>query len=82
MDATEDFEFSPLLEAEVEKVMMREKRPSTENEQESEMMAPRIAQLKDELEKKDKVIAKLKKDNYALKVKFSVVAMDYVTICS
>ena len=33
-----------------------------------EMMGPRIAQLKDELEKREKIITKLKKDNIALKV--------------
>ncbi len=32
-------------------------------------MMPRIAQLKDELEKKDKAITRLKKDNLTLKVK-------------
>ena len=31
-------------------------------------MIPRIAHLKDELEKRDKVIARLKKDNATLKV--------------
>ena len=63
-------ESSPLLEdveAEVLKLMDQEKRPSKESELERKMMEPRIAQLKDELEKKDKIIAKLKKDNSALK---------------
>lgn len=65
-------EFTPALledvEAEVKKVMTREKQPSTDSDQDREMMAPRIAQLKDEVEKKDKIIAKLRKDNTALKV--------------
>lgn len=68
MDVTE---FTPLLEdveAEVKKVMIREKRPSMESDQDREMMGPRIAQLKDELEKKDKIIAKFRKDNTTLKV--------------
>lgn len=34
-------------------------------------LIPRIAHLEDKLEKKDKVIAKLKKDNLALKVSYS-----------
>lgn len=34
-------------------------------------MVPRIAHLEDKLEKRDKIIMKLKKDNAALKVKFS-----------
>ena len=50
----------------MKKVMTREKKPS--KDWDSEMMGPRIAQLENELEKKDKIIAKLKKDNTALKV--------------
>ena len=33
-------------------------------------MIPRIAQLEDEIEKKDRVITKLKKNNLTLKVKY------------
>ena len=47
------------VEAELEKVMTKEKRPSRESQQDREMMEPRIAQLKDELEKKDIIITKL-----------------------
>lgn len=42
-------------------------------------MVPRIAHLEDKLEKRDKIIMKLKKDNAALKVKFSC---DAIIFCS
>lgn len=70
MDVTE---FSPLLEdveTEVKEIMIKEKRSISKGSElgDMEMMGPRIAQLKDELEKRDKIITKLKKDNIALKV--------------
>ena len=70
MDVTE---FSPLLEDvenEVKEIMIKEKKSISKGSELGgmEMMGPRIAQLKDELEKREKIITKLKKDNIALKV--------------
>ena len=68
MDVMEGSQFSPLLEdieVEVQKELTREYRASSSSNEE---MAPRIAHFKDELEKKDRIIAKLRKDNTALKV--------------
>lgn len=72
MDVMEGSQFNPLMEdieVEVQKELTREYRASNSSKEE---IAPRIAHFKDELEKKDKIIAKLKKDNTTLKVPYTV----------